>query len=267
MAEIRRQFIDGEYGQIHVRTATPDSPSHAPLYCLHMSPKSGRGFEAFMGAASDDRIIVAPDYPGYGESARPPADPHVTIADYARNMWRVVDALGHSTIDLFGTHTGSKVAVEMARQRPNDVRRIVMVSASILTEDERAQFDAYFSPIPLDIEGNRFRIMWERIVKHAGPGMTLEMMADSMAENLRGGEAYEWGHHAAFEYAAEFEAVLAQLPHDITILNPADDLYEHTKRAEPLLKNGRIIDCPQWGHGFLEAFAKDAIQCVKEALG
>ena len=77
MGAIRRQFIDGEYGQLHLRVAKPANPIHPPLYCLHMSPKSGRLFEAFMRGACQDRIMVAPDYPGYGESAPPPEDSHM----------------------------------------------------------------------------------------------------------------------------------------------------------------------------------------------
>ena len=266
MAEPKRQFIDGEYGQIHLRMATPEHPTEPPLYCLHMSPKSGRQFEAFMRAASDDRIVVASDYPGYGESDHPPAEPHVTVADYARSVWQVADALGHTKIDIFGHHTGSKVAAEMTYQAPERVNKIVMVSAAMLTDEERAEFNAFFSPIPLDEEGSRFKIMWERINHFKGPGMTLEMMAESMAENLRGGENYEWGHRAAFSYGTRFDDIVRTLPHRITILNPKDELFEHTKRAQPLLRNGVIIDHPEWGHGLLDVFTEDVVKAVKDAL-
>lgn len=266
MADIRRQFVDGTFGQIHVRVARPEAPRHPPLYCLHMSPKSGRQFENFMRAASDDRVVVASDYPGYGESAHPPADPHVTLTDYARSVWEVADALGHEKVDLFGHHTGASVATEMTAMAPDRVNAIVMVSAVVLTDDERREFMEFFSPIPLDEEGTRFKIMWERIQEFKGPGMTLEMMADSMAENLRGGEAYEWGHWAAFTYGAKFDETVQSLPHKITVINPGDELYDITKRVEPLLRNGEIIDCPQWGHGFLDTFTDDTTEMVKKAL-
>ena len=81
MVETRRRFIDGVHGQIHLRVAEQGASHHRPLYCLHMSPKSGRSFEIFMRLMADDRTVVAPDYPGYGESAPPPAKPHVSIAD------------------------------------------------------------------------------------------------------------------------------------------------------------------------------------------
>lgn len=266
MAVPRRQFIDSTYGQIHLRTATPETPVEPPLYCLHMSPKSGRSYVNFMRAASDDRIVVAPDYPGYGESDPPPADPHVTIADYAQSVWQVADALGHKKIDLFGNHTGAQVALEMIHQAPDRVNKTVMVSATIFTNDELAAFAEYFSPVPLDEGGSRFKIMWEKIKAHAGPNMTLEMMADSLAENLRSGEAYEWGHEAAFAYVARFKELLGVTTHPITIINPGDELFEPTKRARELLRNGKIIDHPEWGHGFLDAFTDEAVKAVKDAL-
>lgn len=268
MPKPKRKFFDGEYGQIHIRVSAPDKNTESPpLYCLHMSPKSGRQFTNFMTIASDDRVIVAPDYPGYGESDPPPEHPHVTVMDYARNVWLVADKLGHKKVDLFGHHTGSKVAAEMAYQQPERVGSIVMVSAAVFTAEERAEFDNHYSPIPLDEEGSRFRIMWERILYHRGPSMTLEMMAESLAENLRGGENYEWGHRAAFSYGERFVEVVQTLPHPITILNPADDLQAYTRRAEAFLKNGKILECPDWGHGFLDAFTEDAVDKVKQALG
>jgi len=272
MAEIRRQFVNGAFGQIHLRIAKPsisNAASHCgfnPLYCLHMSPKSGRSFENFMRIAGDNRVIVAHDYPGYGESAPPPADPHVTIEDYARSTWHVAKLLGHKRIDMLGWHTGSLVAAAAIRQKPGQVGSIVMISAPIFSLAELAEFDRLYSPLPLNEDGSRFRIMWERIKQHRGPGMTLEMMATSLAENLRGGEAYEWGHRAAFAHGEAFRRNLRAIRNRVTIINPRDDLYEHTKRARALLVNGNFIDAPQWGHGFMDAFTEEAAETILGSL-
>lgn len=266
MAHPIRKFIDGNYGQIHVRIATPTDIQNRPLACLHMSPKSGRIFEKFMQQASDDRMVIAHDYPGFGESDPPPHDPPVTIEDYARSLWDVVDALQLGVIDILGYHTGSEVAAEAARQRPEQVDHIVMISAPVFNPKELKHIQKVYAEIPLDIAGTRFRKMWDSVIAHQGPGTTLEMMAMSFAENLRAGENYEWGHRAAFEYAAKFTNVVESLPHRITVLNPDDDLAEFTPRILPSLNNGEIIDHPEWGHGFLDAYTKAAIAAVKLAL-
>jgi pimeloyl-ACP methyl ester carboxylesterase len=232
-----------------------------------MSPKSGRLFAEFMEAASDDRIVIAPDYPGYGESDLPPEDPPVRVQDYARTMWEILDALNIDKVDLFGHHTGSKVAAEMAHQRPNGVGSIVMVSALVLTKEEQEKFENTYQPVPLDTEGTRFEKMWDAIVFHRGPGMTLENMATSMGESMRGGEAYEWGHAAAFAYNKFFPDVVKSLSHKVAVINPNDDLVEITPRVMDLLQNGTLLNKPEWGHGFLDAFTDDAVAVVKAALG
>ena len=114
-----------------------DGP-HLPLVCLHMSPKSGRQYANFMAVMGTDRIVVAPDYPGYGESAPPPAEPAVTIEDYAAVVFEALAELGIGQADLFGFHTGAEVAAEMARREPERVRRLILVSAPILEPDELA---------------------------------------------------------------------------------------------------------------------------------
>ena len=263
MGQTRKLYVDGEYGQIHLRFAADEGTGDIPpLFCLHQSPKCSAEFERFMQAARGDRAIVAADYPGYGMSSQPPSEDDATIEMYARNMWQVADMMGLDQVDLFGNHTGGKVATEMALQQPERVRGIVMVSAAILTDEERNAFRDFFTPVPLDEAGTRYTTMWQRIVNGRGPGVSLEMLAESFTMNLMGGEAYEWGHKAAFDYGEPFERALKELPHRITILNPVDDLTEMTRRAAPLMRNGEIVECPDWGYNFLDAFSAEAAKLV-----
>ncbi len=266
MARPVRKFVDGKHGQIHLRVAHPTQTNKRPLACLHMSPKSGRIFANFMEQASNDRIVMAHDYPGFGESDPPPAVPPVSIEDYAQSLWEAVDALSLESIDIVGYHTGSEVAAEAAHQRPDQVGGIVMISAPVFSSDELRQMEETFKHIPLDIEGTRFRTMWENVVHHRGPGTGLESMAMSFAENLRAGENYEWGHRAAFEYASRFPDIVAGLSHRITVLVPGDELAEYSPRIGPYLTNGTIVDHQEWGHGFLDAHTEAAVAAVKLAL-
>lgn len=266
MNGIRRSFVDGPFGQVHIRMAGPDISTHLPLVCLHQSPKSGREFLKFMREASQARLVIAIDNPGHGESDLPPSESDATIENYARSAWAVIDALGYDKVDLLGHHTGAKVATEMAYQRGDNVRRIVMVSALVLTPEEQADFKSQFQPIPIDEAGTRFKQMWEKCVEHRGIGVSLTDLADSFAENLRAGDAYEWGHQAAFNYNAHFPSRVKTLPHKIIVLNPGDMLFNLTPRVAPLLQNGEIIDHPEWEFGFMDAFAQDAAVAVERAL-
>lgn len=269
-SRIRKSYTDGKFGQLHCRGVYPEDASKPSIVCLHMSPKSGRSFHEVLPYLARGRDAIAPDYPGHGESDLPPAEPHVTIEDFAASIWQVIDdRLGDGPVHLVGYHTGSMVAIEATRQRPQQVIGIVNIAAPVLTDDELATMAEYFAPIPIDEEGTRFRIMWERIMHHRGPGMTLEMAADSMAENLRAGDAYEWGHEAAFAYAKRYVEVLASTEQPIFVMNPKDDTFAATQRIDPYLVNGRRADYPDWSHGFLNAYpeaaAKEMLAFLSEA--
>lgn len=260
---VRRGYLDGAHGQIHYRIAEARSEAgKPPLICLHQSPKCGLEFEIFMREASRDRTVIAPDYPGYGMSDPAPSEDATTIPMYAEEMWRVVDGLNLETVDLFGNHTGAKVAAQMALSQGDRVHAIAMISAAILTDEEREMFKDMFTPIPLDDAHTRFTTSWARILERRGPGQTLEMMDRSMYMNMMGGEAYEWGHVAAFAWGKPFDEALTKLPHRITILNPVDDLTECTRRAIPLMRNGEVVECPQWGYGFMDAFPQATADLV-----
>lgn len=266
MSLIKRHFIDGPFGQVHLRDSGVINSALPPLIGLHQSPKSSREFARIMPVLAKDRRIIAIDNPGHGESDIPDSEAEATIENYARSAWSAIDALDLKTVDLLGHHTGAKVATEMAFQRPGHVRKIAMISALVLTQEETDQFKSQFQPIPLDEAGTRFSTMWEKSIQHRGPGVSLEDLAASYAENLRAGEAYEWGHHAAFSYNVHFPERVQSLPHPITIINPGDMLYDLTPRVMPLLQNGRLIDKPGWGFGFMDADTEEAARVILDAL-
>jgi len=267
MPNIRRQFVDGPYGQVHIRIASPAGTSRKPpLICLHQSPKSGREFIPFMEIAGSDRIIVAVDSPGHGESDVPVSIDLATIPNYASSALAVVKELGLQRVDLLGNHTGSSVAVEMTAQAPQTINNIALISCPIYTHEEIENFKQLFTPVPLDEKGSRFLDGWEKGITYRGPGVSLEDLALSYAENYRAGEAYEWGHHAAFENSAGFPERLKSLKHKITVINPGDLIFDATLRSKPYLTNGTIINYPEWGIGFLGAYPEDAAREILKAL-
>ncbi|MFK8013865.1 MAG: alpha/beta fold hydrolase [Gammaproteobacteria bacterium] len=265
MPVVRRQFVDGPYGQMHLRLAAPDRSTNAPLVCLHMFPQSGRSFSPFLSHIATDRTAVALDFPGYGESAPPPAP--ISASDYAKAMWAAVDALEltseHDRIDLLGVHAGAKLAVEMIRQRPDGVRRPVLFSAAVFTPQELATLRESFSSMPLDEAGARFQFLWSLLVKYRGPELELEDLAITLAEMLRGGEGYEWGHDAVFEYNRIFPDVLRSLSHHVVLVNPNDDLYTVTPRTADYLAQVDLHDRPSWHHGFFELHAEEVATQVR----
>ena len=69
---VRRAYAEGRFGQIHYRIAEPTTTTDkVPLVCFHLSPNSGRVYALWLAEMAKDRIAVAPDTPGFGESDAP----------------------------------------------------------------------------------------------------------------------------------------------------------------------------------------------------
>lgn len=264
---VRRSYVDLPFGQMHLRHAGKGAAAgRPPLLCLHMSPASGLVYERFLDAMGHDRVAIAPDTPGFGQSDPLPEFPE--IADYARTMWSLVDALAlPGPVDLMGYHTGSLTIAEMARQAPDRARRLILVSAPIYTEEERAALRALYRPGPIfTADGARLLELWRwfLVFFRVGQDNTLEDAARIFYERLSGRERHWWGHRAAFNY--DLAPVLSALPHRVTVLNPDDDLAANTPRAAPLLRDGRVLDLPAFTHGFLDTHTAEAARLVRELL-
>lgn len=268
MAKIKRSFVDGPYGQIHVRSAQPDTPSQPPLLCMHMFPQSGRNFARFLEAASSDRMVIALDFPGYGESA--PPEQRIEAYEYATTIWHVADALSlidnHGQVDFFGIHAGAKLAVEAACQRPADVRKIILSSAAVLELNELDDLRRALSHVPLDDKGTRFSKLWNMLIRSRDQDSSLEMCAISLAEMLRGGERYSWGHKAVFDYNDKFAQRLSSLTHPILLLNPNDGLHDKTPRSLAQSQNAELTNLPDWGLNYIETHSAEAASIVRTFL-
>jgi pimeloyl-ACP methyl ester carboxylesterase len=259
---LRRQYLDSEYGQLHLRVARAAgaSRSRRPVVCFHLSPVSGAVYEALLGELAHDRDAYAPDTPGYGDSDGPAEPPE--IADYARVMAQMLDALGLTDVDCVGFHTGSKIAVELARQLPSTVRHLVLISAPVYTDSELAAMRASYAPFTPREDGGHLLEYWRELVRWRGPGQTPQQLTRYFADHIRGGDRRHFGHRAAFNY--RYESALPQLRQPILVLNNRDDLREYTRRVQPWLADGTVIERDDWGHGFLDLHTREFAQLLRE---
>lgn len=245
---ISRRYIDGRFGQLHLRVAEPARRERRALFCFHLSPVSGAIYDRLLVEMGRDRLTVAPDTPGYGASDAPGAAPE--IADYAAAMGDALDALGVAEADCIGYHTGSKIALELALQRPAAVRHLILISAPVYDQAELARMRAEFAPMLLREDGSHLVDYWRALLNFRGPGQTLEMIMRYYPDHMRGGDRRHWGHRAAFNYQYPEKLPLAQQP--ILVINTNDDLVQYTPRAMQYIARGELLNLPQWGHGFLD---------------
>ncbi len=180
-------------------------------------------------------------------------------------MAAVLDKLGISEIDLFGYATGSFIAADLARQRPKLVRRLVLAGAPILEPMDSADLDAQFGhEIHPQEDGSHLIPLWKQVYDDRGPSQTLDWLMYVFPDHIQAGPRKPWAPKAAF--SCDLKGILQQLAHPILVLNFASYIYATTARCEPYLNNGRLMDLPEWGHGFLQTRPKEVANIVRDFL-
>ncbi len=258
---IRRSYADTRTGQVHYRIVRADSEKR-PLVLLHPSPLSGMVWDGFMAEMGRDRTVIAPDTPGFGESAPPSSQPE--IEDYAGAMADLIESLDLNPVDVMGYHTGSLTAIELSRLRPELVEKIIMISATIFSDEERENFRTQYAPKTLQEKGAALTETWTFMQSFWRDEPEPARRWDIFLEAQRHHSYSHWGHHAAFNY--DLSSALSQSLKPILILNPEDDLWTYTPRAAGLLHNGRVHNLPGWTHGFLDAHSADVSVIVRNFL-
>lgn len=251
-APVRRRYVDGPMGQLHVRMAGPARRTAAPpLLCLHQTALSGQMFEAFMGVIGRSRPVIAFDTPGYGQSAAPAARP--AIAGYGAALIAGMDALKLRTVDLIGYHTGTVMAAEIARARPRQVRKMVLVSVPLFAAERRAQIIAGMDSVPAwDEAGSALMRQWTSSVASRGPGQTIDHLRRTLAQKLQAEPASaDWAVRSLLDYP--LEVVLAGLNQPSLVIPVGDSLQGPTMAAARLMRHAQVRDMPEIANGLFDA--------------
>jgi pimeloyl-ACP methyl ester carboxylesterase len=247
----RRSFIDCQYGQMHLYTISPTAAGairRPPLLCIHQTPKSARQTLGLGRALARDRVVYAPDLPGFGDSDPPAAPPG--IEDYADCLGTLLDALELNLLDILGNHTGAMNGVELALRRPGQVRRLVLIGVPLLNEAERDAIRAQPFPVAAEPDGSHLLTEWQRALRWAGPGQTQRMIESGFLDKLKAGRHGHWGAQAALAYPMKDK--LARVSQPILAIGPRDDLWAISPRAARLIQHGRFEPWPDYGFGVMD---------------
>ncbi len=247
-AVVRRGFFDGPTGQLHYRRAAPRRAAGnlTPVVMLHQSPLSGRMFSELLPQLAADRVVYAPDIPGYGESALPAGSPGV--ADYGAALQAFIADL-KEPVDLVGYHTGALLAAHIAARYPQSVRRLILISYPLFSPQRRAQLK---TDAPILEDGSALLGEWRSTMGVRPPGQSVEQAARIVAEKQRAGAQAGWAMKALSLYDPEPELRSLRLP--VLLLRPKDGLWDMAVVAQQLIPNAQLEDQPDWAYGLFDAY-------------
>src|SRR5690606_41394762 len=135
---IYRRFLDISGRQIHYRESD-NLAGGVPLVMLHLLPGSSLQLGPLMQDLSP-RYALAPDIAGAGDSDPLDLD-QPSIADLAADVLALIEArCGNKPVDLYGTHTGACVAIELAASHPDLVRSVIIDGVPIFDASTAAKF-------------------------------------------------------------------------------------------------------------------------------
>jgi pimeloyl-ACP methyl ester carboxylesterase len=100
----------------------------SPLLLLHGGLFSTGMFGPTLTKLAESHRVIGVDLHGHGHTALG-ARQHIDLADIGRDLGVVVEKLGLRQVDVMGYSFGGYCALQLAFQRPDLVRRLVVVSA------------------------------------------------------------------------------------------------------------------------------------------
>jgi pimeloyl-ACP methyl ester carboxylesterase len=102
---------------------------------LHGVPSSSRMYDALMRRLGDRFHLIAPDYPGFGNSDAPaPGQFSYTFDHYAQLIQQFTDAVGVKQYTLFMQDYGAPVGMRLAIARPQAVTAMIFQNGNVYTE-------------------------------------------------------------------------------------------------------------------------------------
>ncbi|MBK9781820.1 MAG: alpha/beta hydrolase [Anaerolineales bacterium] len=241
MSIIRKSYAETSEGQVHYREV--HRVSGTPLVLLHQTASSGVMFEPVMSLLSDSFHTLALDTPGFGASFLPPK--RIQHPIFIRLLYAALHQLGVESCFMFGHHTGSAIAVQMAHDHPDFIQKMVLSGAPLLNESQINGLKASLKPFAIAEDGSHLTQVWERIRKRDS-ALALETVHREVLLTQSAREAAQSAFQAVFDQP--FAEQLSALEIPILVMSGENDtLRASLEPAFSILKNGAMKLIPNEG--------------------
>ena len=251
----RRHFVEVSVGALHVHWSGGEG---RPLVMLHASPTSARNLDPLTARFAPMRPVIAFDNPGNGDSSPVPDEPEIT--DLAEVLVEGLDALGVGEFDLYGSHTGAHIAIEVAISQGPRVTALILDGIIPYEESQaREWLDHYPPPMVPDRHGSHLVWAWNFMrdqvvfwpwfsqsaesVRHGASIPDPAVLHDRVLEMLKGGRTYHHQYAAAFRYRTQERLPLVGVP-TLVCAGPTDPLLEHLAAVPDILSDAEMLAHP-----------------------
>jgi len=273
---IRRRFVDLGSHVIHYRR----SGSGPCVVLVHQSPQSSAALIPLIQLLAQDFTVFAFDTPGCGESDPLPLR-SPTIRNYADSLARTFEAIGIKRAGLFGSKTGSCIALEFARRFPEKVAGVVLDSLPVFTPAQVRGMTSvartddgddafYLMPFQPKWDGSHLTSTWSHVRDHvywfpwyerqARNRRDIDMpspeaLHDGVMDNFRAGDDLRTVVEAAFRYKSKSAVARLTVPAVFTA-REEDMLYPCLRMLPPLRARQRIVPLGRDMGAYREAIGK-----------
>jgi pimeloyl-ACP methyl ester carboxylesterase len=111
-------------------------PKNAPtILLLHGFPTSSHMFRNLIQILSDEFHLIAPDYPGYGNSSMPPVDEfQYTFENMAKIIYKFVETIGLENYSLYMMDYGAPIGYRLFSMHPEKVQAFIIQNGNAYDE-------------------------------------------------------------------------------------------------------------------------------------
>ncbi|MER6299639.1 alpha/beta fold hydrolase [Kitasatospora sp. NPDC001539] len=190
------------------------------------------------------RTVVAPDYPGSGDSPYEPGEP--TLDELAERLVAAADEEGLSTFDLAGYSLGAAVAVRIATRHPERVRSLLLL-AGVAGGSARLSTLAELMVALDDRPGDLARLVLSVVFGHswvdALPAEQLAELAKALESPQPDGFRQQFGLAARADVRAELSAITVPT----TVVGTAEDMLVQPSQHRLLaggISGARYVELP-----------------------
>ena len=133
--ETQTQFKTVKVDNLDIFYREAGNPKHPSILLLHGFPTSSHMFRNLIAELSDQYHLIAPDYPGYGNSSMPTVDKFDYSFDKLANVVdQFIDKVGLKKYSLYLMDYGAPIGFRIAAKYPERIESLIIQNGNAYVE-------------------------------------------------------------------------------------------------------------------------------------